>query len=272
VLTRVAARTGVEYGSPTAHLPRFDVQRFWDADSTPPALACLSRGLGQLLPSSGARTPTIEAGVVMASLMHDVAYYYGGNSTDRDSADRLFGAQIPFFVGLLDKGAVAAAERTAAVDVMAVSAGGGFPFRESYSWSYGWEKRDRGYASLNPGEAERIQGVARETFKQVVGQIASGTFQLSDVLREKLSRADPQQKRGREGRGGRRWRRCSMDRGCRASESTAARRRQRRYADRRAMAARRRETLSSSAAICVRPSATTSGGALATKSALSKRR
>lgn len=188
---RVASGAPKDYGAPTVHLPRFDVARFWDADSTPAALACLSRGVGRALPTSGARTPEVEAGVVLASLMHDVAYYYGGNSTDRYNADQLFGAQIPYFVGLLDPAAVAAARRTAVVDVAAVDMGGGFPFCASYSWSYGWAKSDRGYATLNRGENEKVQAVARETFTEVVKQIASGRFQLSGALKAKLEAADP---------------------------------------------------------------------------------
>lgn len=190
VEARLQATQGKDYGAPTTELPRFSVQKYWDADSTPPALACLSRTVGRLFPSSGARTPIVEAGIVLASLMHDVAYYYGGNSTDRDNADRLFGAQIPWFVGLIDKGSVEAARTAACVDEAAVNVGGGFPFCESYSWSYGWKKSDRGYASLNPGENERVRNVARDSLTEVVHAIAEGRFKLSGILEEKLARAN----------------------------------------------------------------------------------
>ena len=191
VEARLQPTRGKDYGAPTTELPRFSAQKYWDADSTPPALACLSRSVGRLFPSSGARTPAVEAGIVLASLMHDVAYYYGGNSTDRDNADRLFGAQIPWFVGLIDKSSVEAARTAACVDEAAVNLGGGFPFRESYSWSYGWKKNDRGYASLNPGENERVRAVARESLAEVVGAIAASKFTVSGILKEKLQRATP---------------------------------------------------------------------------------
>lgn len=34
----------------------------------------LSRAVSSMAPTSGARTPEVEAGIVLASLMHDVAY------------------------------------------------------------------------------------------------------------------------------------------------------------------------------------------------------
>ncbi|MCC7073461.1 MAG: hypothetical protein IT383_19270 [Deltaproteobacteria bacterium] len=188
-----ATRAAPDIGRPASTLPRFDVARFWDADSTPACLACASRALGTLV--AGARTPEIEAAIVMASLMHDVAYYYGGNSTDRDLADDLFGRQIRAFVARLkpnDPEAERAAARTAAADVAAVQLGGGFPFGKSYSWSYGFDHANRGYASHLPDEAAKIRAVAREAFTEVVRQIAAGDFELSDVLKEKLATAKPE--------------------------------------------------------------------------------
>ncbi len=182
-----------DIGRPASTLPRFDVARFWDADSTPACLACASRALGSMV--AGARTPEIEAAIVMASLMHDVAYYYGGNSTDRDTADDLFGRQIQAFVARLrpnDPEAERAAARTAAADVAAVQLGGGFPFGQSYSWSYGFAKPDRGYASHLPDEEAKIRDIARGAFADVVRQIAAGTFELSDVLKGKLAAAKPE--------------------------------------------------------------------------------
>lgn len=182
-----------DIGRPASTLPRFSVAKFWDADSTPACLACASRALGSVV--AGARTPEIEAGIVMASLMHDVAYYYGGNSTDRDTADATFGRQIRYFVSKLkpgDEDAAKAAARTAAADVAAVQLGGGFPFGSSYSWSYGFAKPDRGYASHLPDEANKIRTIAHETFAEVVGQVASGRFELSDVLKGKLAQAKPE--------------------------------------------------------------------------------
>lgn len=181
-----------DIGRPASTLPRFDVEKFWDADSTPPALACLSRKLGDLLP--GARTPEIEAAIVLASLMHDVGYYYGGNSTDRDRVDDTFGRQIQHFVGKLKPGdddAARAAARTASIDVAAVQIGGGCPFNRSYSWSYGFAGPDRGYASHLPDEDAKIRAIARGTFTDVVKQIAARSFEPSEVLKGKLAKAPP---------------------------------------------------------------------------------
>jgi hypothetical protein len=91
-------RAGRDPSRPTRTLDPFSVQKYWDADSTPAPLAKLSRLIGRLDPRSPARTPQIEAGIVMASLMHDVAYYYGGSEAQKAIADSLFGQQIPYFV------------------------------------------------------------------------------------------------------------------------------------------------------------------------------
>lgn len=182
-------RAGRDPARPTRTLDRFSVERFWDADSTPPALAALSRVVGKLHAGSGARTPAIEAGIVMASLMHDVAYYYGGSEAQKSAADTLFGAQIPYFVGKLDPASAKPAELTAAIDVDAVAVGGGWPFSESFSWSYGLPPPERGFHTLAGGEATRIRQTAREVFREVVDAIAEGRFQTSDVLKEKLKQA-----------------------------------------------------------------------------------
>lgn len=181
-----------DIGAPASTLPKFSVKKFWDADSTPPALACVSRQVAGWLPNSGARTPQVEASVVMASLMHDVSYYYGGWQDQKTQADALFGKQIVAFAKLLGPEAGAAAKVTAAVDEAAVTLGGGVPFEQSYSWSYGFSQADRGYASLNPGEAEKIRAISQETFKSVIDQIASGKFKPSAVLKGKLAKADPE--------------------------------------------------------------------------------
>jgi hypothetical protein len=182
----------VDLGRPTSSLPRFSVEKFWDADSSPPALVALSRAVGALAPKSGARTPQVEAGVVMASLMHDVAYYYGGTSEQKGRADRIFGDQIPYFVSRLNPAAVEQARTTAMVDVAAVAVGGGFPFKESYSWSYGLQEKDRGYITLDRGEDAEIAKVAQQTFREVVNQIADGTFKMSAVLKAKMAKASPE--------------------------------------------------------------------------------
>lgn len=181
-----------DIGRPASTLPRFDVQKYWDADSTPSALASLSRAVGGVAPRSGGRTPVIEAAIVMASLMHDVAYYYGGWSSDRERADELFGAQIPYFAAKLDPEAIGPAKVAAAVDVAAVRVGGGVPFKEGYSWSYGFEPSQRGYATLDPGQLKQVQQISRETFREVVGQIAAGQFHISEVLAAKLGKASPE--------------------------------------------------------------------------------
>ncbi len=177
--------------APTQHLARFDVARFWDADSTPPALAALSRRVGARWPSSGARTPEIEAAVVLASLMHDVAYFYGGSAAQKAEADALFGAQIPAFVAKLAPEEVTASKHTALVDVAAVTLGGGAPFKEPYSWGFGFPAAERGYVTLAPGELERIRQIARETFTQVITELAHGTFEVSEVLQHKLAAVEP---------------------------------------------------------------------------------
>ncbi len=181
-----------DIGRPASTLPRFDIQKYWDADSTPSALASLSRAVGGIAPRSGGRTPVIEASIVMASLMHDVAYYYGGWSSDRERADELFGAQIPYFAAKLDPEAIGPAKVAAAVDVAAVRVGGGVPFKEGYSWSYGFEPSQRGYATLDPGQLEQVQQISRETFREVVSQIAAGQFHISEVLTAKLGKASPE--------------------------------------------------------------------------------
>lgn len=178
---------------PTRSRPRFSVEKYWDADSTPPALAALSRAVGRIGGKTGARTPEIEAAIVMASLMHDVGYYYGGPEAQKGLTDKLFGDQIPAFVKRLNPSAAQAAKLTAMVDVEAVKFGGGGPlFDQSYSWSYGFEQPRRGYSQLADGEPQAIRRIAQETFKDVVGQISSGTFKMSGVLEGKLAKADPQ--------------------------------------------------------------------------------
>jgi hypothetical protein len=154
-------------------------------------LAALSRRVGARWPASGARTPEVEAGLVLASLMHDVAYYYGGSAAQKHAADALFGAQIPAFVARLAPDEVAGAKHTAAVDVAAVTLGGGFPFKEAYSWGYGFPVEQRGFVELEPGEVERIRQVARETFTVVVTQLAAHTFEVSPVLAHKLATLAP---------------------------------------------------------------------------------
>ncbi len=183
--------TTPDIGAPASTLPKFNVSKFWDADSTPPALACVSRSVGGWLPSSGARTPKVEAAVVMASLMHDVAYYYGGWQDQKSAADALFGKQIVAFAGKFGAEVQNSAKTTAAIDQAAVALGGGVPFEESYSWSYGLPMDQRGYATLNPGEQEKIRAISQQTFKTVVNQIAEGKFKPSDVLKGKLAKADP---------------------------------------------------------------------------------
>lgn len=184
-----ADRGGRDPTRPTKTLEPFSVERYWDADSTPAPLAKLSRVVAKVLPHSGARTPTIEASIALASLMHDVAYYYGGSAAQKSVADTLFGQQIQYFAAKLDGRAGRASQITANVDVDAVALGGGAPFVESYSWSYGLPTAERGYATLEQGEAAKIRKVAQETFTTVVQQIADGTFQASDVLHAKLAQA-----------------------------------------------------------------------------------
>ncbi len=175
---------------PTDLLAPFDAHRFWDADSTPPALAAFSRKIGNLFPETGARTPDIEAAVVLASLMHDVAYYYGGSLSEKEAADRLFREQIQYFASLLNERTGQVAAVTALFDQLAVMIGGGPPFKEDYSWSYGFEKAKRGYTQLDPADAMKIRRCARDVFRDVVREIADRKFELSDVLRKKLEAAE----------------------------------------------------------------------------------
>ncbi|QLH51673.1 MAG: hypothetical protein HWD57_19130 [Candidatus Accumulibacter cognatus] len=174
---------------PTDQLEPFDPQKHWDADSTPPVFAAISRELGELLPGIGARTPEIEAAIVLASLMHDVAYYYGGSRSEKKAADELFSKQIPFFASLLNQETVQEAKVTAFVDKLAVTIGGGPPFQKDYSWSFGFEKAQRGYTELDPTEAMKIRCRAQYVFVKVVRKIAVQKFELSDVLRKKLAAA-----------------------------------------------------------------------------------
>lgn len=189
--TRAAKTATADIGAPASTLPRFNVKKFWDADSTPPALACVSRSVGSWLPNSGARTPKVEAAVVLASLMHDVSYYYGGWQDQKSAADSLFGKQIVAFAGVFGPETKNAARTTAAIDQAAVALGGGVPFEQSFSWSYGFAQSERGFASLNPGEQEKIRSIGQQTFKTVINQIAEGKFKPSDVLKGKLAKADP---------------------------------------------------------------------------------
>jgi hypothetical protein len=177
---------------PTSSLPRFHSKKFWDADSTPPALAALSRDIGELLPQSGARTPHIEAAVVMASLMHDVSYYYGGTRENKAAVDGLFGQQIPSFASRLSDSAGQAARVTAAVDVAVVTVAGGWPFQEKYSWSYGFELQQRGFHELKAGEVAKIERVAQETFVGVVSRVAAGRVNDFPLVRAKLANVRPE--------------------------------------------------------------------------------
>ncbi|HMW55241.1 MAG: hypothetical protein NOF05_15890 [Candidatus Accumulibacter phosphatis] len=174
---------------PTEHLAPFDPQKHWDADSTPPAFSTISRKIGELFPGSGARTPDIEAAIVLASLMHDVAYYYGGSASEKKAADERFRKQIPFFASLLNQDNGRVAKVTAFVDELAVTIGGGYPFQKDYSWSFGFEKEKRGYTELEQTEAMKIRRCAQEVFVNVVREIAAQKFELSDVLRKKLAAA-----------------------------------------------------------------------------------
>lgn len=129
---------------------------------------------------------------MMASLMHDVAYYYGGSLEDKANADKVFGRQIVAFAGLLDSKAAGPAQRTAAVDVAAVTVGGGWPFREDYSWAYGFAEGNRQFTNLEPGEREKIQSVEGKTLQTVVKQIAAGQFTPSKQMQAKLDRLAPE--------------------------------------------------------------------------------
>src|SRR5262245_22883375 len=107
---------GIDPQRPTKTFPPFNVAQHWDADSTPPIAAEISRFVGNLIPSGPARTPRIEAAIVLASLMHDVAYYYGGSEADKEAADRVFRQQIPYFAESRDPDLKSSATITGLVD------------------------------------------------------------------------------------------------------------------------------------------------------------
>ena len=179
-------------------MPTFDVQKHWDGDSTPAALAELSRTVAAVLPNSGARTPVIEAAIFMASLMHDCGYYYGGTAANRAEVDELFRKQIVYFATMLDPTAADAATRTAAVDEVAVQFGGGRPFDEPYSWSFGFEDlAERGYRPLAAGQEEKIRKHKQNVFRDAVRAITTqpGAFGVDSAIEPKLSTMKPVDRR-----------------------------------------------------------------------------
>jgi hypothetical protein len=176
--------------SVTKRLPLFNPRKHWDADSTPGPLRDFSRNVGKLWGNTGARTPKVEAAIVMASLMHDVAYYYGGSGTQRAQADETFGKQIEAFGALFGPDIGKATRATALVDKVAVRAGGGFPFKEDYSWGFGNPESQRGYTKLGAAEGQKIHGIAERTFRSTVQKIADGTFEYSKVQKQKFGKPD----------------------------------------------------------------------------------
>jgi hypothetical protein len=186
-LQSAPAASAKRMSAPTKALSRFNATTHWDSDSTPSALRTLSRATGKAWSQSGARTPKIEAAVVMASLMHDVRYYYGGDASARRNADKIFGQQIVAFAKTFGPDVGRAAQVTAKVDQAAVGLGGGFPFNQDYSWGFGFHQKARGYVKLEPSEQTEIGKVARETFKDTVKQIAAGTFEFSAAQKDKFN-------------------------------------------------------------------------------------
>ncbi len=188
--SRAQKTARVIQSSPTQSLPRFNPRKHWDADSTPGPLRDFSRNVGKVWGNVGARTPKVEAAIVMASMMHDVAYYYGGSSGQREKADETFGAQIEAFGKLFGPDIGKATQATALVDKVAVRVGGGFPFKEDYSWGFGKPENQRGYTTLNAAEGKQIHGIAERTFRSTVKKIADGTFEYSTVQKQKFAKPD----------------------------------------------------------------------------------
>lgn len=159
---------------PYETLARFDPATHWDLDSTPDNLRQLSRTLGF-------RDGAIEAAIVMASLRHDIRYYYGGTgggwslwSGDKEAADKAFRGEIIDFAGRLSDNDLKA-RLVADVDFAAVTVGGVPELNKPYSWSYGLSG-PKGYFGISDAERAQIQTFANNTFADVVHQLATGSF------------------------------------------------------------------------------------------------
>lgn len=164
---------------PFDKFPRFG-ERDADGDSTPYLLREFSRLLGDTFEGFPFRTPEIETAIIAASFMHDIAYYYGGSEAQKDNADDLFEKQILYVVGLLDPKQTTRARVTAAFDKAAVKLGGGWPFREDYSWGFGIkDPADREYLTLAPGQEAKITKFKREKLEEVLRLLSEGKFKAT---------------------------------------------------------------------------------------------
>jgi len=132
----VASSTGTGYTPPSR---AFEFAVDWDLDSTPDLVRRLSRALGT-------RTPELEASIALASLGHDIRYFYAGSQSMRQEADLLFKEEINEFAALLHSGG-AKADLVSSADWLAVNLFGGWPFKMPYSWGYGLPEDQRGYTS-----------------------------------------------------------------------------------------------------------------------------
>lgn len=172
VLTGYFSRPAPAAERPFSNLSPFEASRHWDLDSTPDLARKLSRWVGT-------RTPEVEAAIIMASLKHDVRYYYGGSAEMKRDADEGFAQEIQDYGDVLGvKGAIA--RIVADVDRLAVDLGGGAPFDQPYSWGYGLLKGERRYVVLATGEQPRIEALAKAESNTVIQQLATGTFAFTE--------------------------------------------------------------------------------------------
>ena len=142
-------------------IPRapFDLGKDWDLDSTPWWFKRISRRLG-------VRTPELEAAIILASLGHDIRYYYGGTRDMKDEADRAFEREIIVYAGIL--GGPEWAERAAGVDRFAVGLFG-IPSAAGFAWSYGMPPLKRGFTPPSPTQRRTIDQVVQTLYLRVVG-------------------------------------------------------------------------------------------------------
>ncbi len=158
----------------------FDMGRHWDLDSTPMLIKLLSRGLG-------IRTPKVEASLVLASLAHDVRYYYGGSRERKSDTDARFAHDLRRYARMIDASRVGF---VASADLAAVKMFGGAPFIAGYAWSFGKKRwSERGYREAGSETLAAIDEVARVAVDAFVhGRYALLPWQQyrlpSDVLAE----------------------------------------------------------------------------------------
>lgn len=134
---------GSDYVVPSV---RFKLNTHWDLDSTPKPARMLSRALG-------IRTLQFEKAIILASLPHDIRYYYGGSLSMKNKADRLFEQDLHKHAATTGAGGVSV---RAWGDRMAVAIGGSNPLT-AYGWGYSRKRGARvmGGVFSKPSAAQR---------------------------------------------------------------------------------------------------------------------